>query len=225
LFGQLAKTQFLSDYLTERRKLLIEQVLSKRTDHLAIVLEDVYHAQNMSAVMRSAECFGIQNIHVIEHLHQYEVNPRIVRGATKWLDIHHYSSTDQTDPSVQCIKDLKQKGYQILATSPDAEATPIQEMDFSIKSAVVFGTEFTGISETASKMADDHFCIPMMGFTESLNISVCAALVMQEAINQFHRSEVDWRLSEDRQNEIRYSWYFKCVKRAEMLLGKFTDIK
>lgn len=215
------KIEFLSSYLTKRRKALIDQVLAQRTDQITLVLEDVYHAQNISAAIRTAECFGIQDIHIVERLHQYQVNPRIVRGSAKWLNLVHYHMEDYQDPSQQCINTLKNQGFTIYATSPAEEALPMNEVIFNGPSAFIFGTEFTGITDSAARLADHLIRIPMYGFTESFNISVSVALILQTVKNQFTVSGHELSLSAERREQVKLDWYKKAVKHADHLLTLF----
>ena len=215
---------FLGYYLTDRRKNLIDQVLSDRTDHVTIVLEDVYHAQNISAALRTAECFGVQDIHLIENLHEYAVNPRIVRGATKWLSLHKYGVEKYRDPSAECIHRLRESGYTIYATSPASDAISLPYLDVSDKAAFIFGTEFSGVTETAARLADHTVTIPMKGFTESFNISVSVALVLQHVIRNLDRLGVEKTLSPERMEMLKFEWYQQSVKRSDMLLKRFNEV-
>lgn len=194
--------------------------MNQRTDALAVVLEDVYYAQNISAAIRTSECFGIQNVHIIENLHNYEVNPRIVRGAAKWIDVHQYGG--QT-PSEDCIRSLKSQGYKIYATTPDHESLTIQEVEFDHKCAFVFGTELTGVSQSAVGLADQTIHIPMNGFTESFNISVTVALVLQHAKQVMSQSGMRMNLSQDRAEAVRFKWYKQAVRHSDQLLERFAS--
>lgn len=214
------KTQYLSKFLTPSRQQKLEEVLAQRTDALTIVLEDVFYAQNISAAIRTSECFGIQNVHIIEQQHLYEVNPRIVRGAAKWLDVHRYSGEN---PSETCIATLKSQGYAIYATTPDAGSAPIGEVDFSSKSAFIFGTELTGVSTSAVHLADQTIHIPMSGFTESFNISVTVALILQHAKQAMLSKGVPTKLSVEREEKVRFRWYKESVRHAQQLLERLED--
>ena len=218
------KIAFLGKFLTPRRKALIEEVLARRTDWLTIVLEDVYHAQNISAALRTAECLGVQDIHIIEQRHGYQVNPRIVKGSAKWLTLHHYRKQDHQDPAATCIDRLKASGYTIYATVPvDDEAVSLYDLDIDHKSAFVFGTEFSGISRSASQLADRLVSIPMHGFTESFNISVCVALVLQQARRQLQARVGSIGLTAGRQESLQYTWYRRSVQHADQLLKRFES--
>ena len=212
------KIEYLSRFLTPARQEKLECILSNRTDALTVVLEDVYYAQNISAVIRTAECFGVQNVHIVENLHRYEVNPRIVRGAAKWIDVHQYRGSD---PSRQCINKLKAQGYRIYATTPDHASIGIEKVNLDHKCAFIFGTELTGISQSAVALADESIHIPMSGFTESFNISVTVALILQYAKKALIQSGVNMRLSEERMQEVKFDWYKQAVRHSTQLLERF----
>ncbi len=208
--------EFLSQYLTERRKTLIDQVLDKRTRHITVVLEDVLKPQNASAVLRTCECQGIQDIYIIENNHLYEVNPDVVRGAAKWLTIHNYpKSGDNNTP--MCYNDLRSRGYTIVATDPKGERT-IDELDIDEPVALVFGTEYHGLSETAKFEADKLVTIPIQGFTESYNLSVSAAICLQSTTSRLRASTVKWTLSSHEINELKLNWYRDHVRDADRML-------
>lgn len=209
----------LAQYVSDHKKRTIEDILDKRTRHLTVVLEDTFQSQNASAVFRTAECFGIQDIHLIENLSKYALNKRVLRGANKWLTIKKHAQKE-SDNSRECLQSLKASGYKILATMPSADLT-IQEVDVSQKIAVVMGNELHGLSDTAMELADYRVTIPMFGFTESLNLSVSAAICVHELTNKIKNSSVDWHLSEEEKKQLRLEWYRKLVRNADMIERKF----
>ena len=190
--------EHLLSYLTERRKELFTEVSSKRTKHFTVVTEDVYQLHNTSAVMRSCDVFGIQDLHVIEEKLGKKIDREIAMGAQKWVNIHRHPSTNE------CIDILKKEGYQIIATSPHNNSTELSEFDITKKSAFFFGKEKEGLSNTVLNNADGFLKIPMYGFTESLNISVSAAIIIQNLTERLRKSNIQWQLSEDeiKQTEI-----------------------
>jgi len=159
-----ALTEFLKPYVSEHKQALIEEVLSKRTRHITVMLENIYHSHNASAVVRNCDCFGIQDIHVIEGHNEYNINPYVVRGSAKWISINKYSQTETKENS---FAQLKQKGYRLVGTSPNAKYPSLSDMPINHKTALVFGTEETGISEFAISQMDDFVHIPMFGFSDS----------------------------------------------------------
>jgi tRNA (guanosine-2'-O-)-methyltransferase len=214
--------QLLVEYMTPERIALFEEVIQSRTKHVAVVLEDPYQPHNASAVLRSCDCFGIQNVHVIENQNEFNVNKNVALGAGKWLNIHKYHS--QQNNTRFCLDHLKASGYRIVATSPH-EGTEIGDLDLTSPMALVFGTELEGISDTVVEMADEMTRIPMYGFTESFNISVATALCLYQVTQNMRQSDVDWHFSEKEQLAIKLVWAKSSVKdSAAIIERKILDL-
>ena len=207
--------EHLLSYLTERRKELFKEVCSKRTKHFTVVTEDVYQLHNTSAVMRSCDVFGIQELHVIEEKLGKKIDREIAMGAQKWVNIHRHHSTDV------CIDVLKKEGYQIIATSPHNKATELSEFDITKKSAFFFGKEKDGLSNTVLNNADGFLKIPMYGFTESLNISVSAAIILQSVVSRLKDSDIDWKLTEKEKKELIFHWTKMTIKSVDQIIDRF----
>lgn len=207
--------EYLLSYLTERRKNLFNEVISKRTRHFTVVTEDVYQLHNTSAVMRSCDVFGIQDLHVIEEKLGKKIDREIAMGAQKWVNIHRHQAT------LECIETLKNDGYQIIATTPHNNSTELKDFDITKKSAFFFGTEKEGLSDTVIKKADGYLKIPMYGFTESLNISVSAAIILQSVVTRLKESEIDWKLSEKERNEIILHWTKMTIKSVNQIVERY----
>ena len=208
----LAYLTFLENILTDNRKEKFLKVLQNRTKHFTIAIEDVFQMHNASAVMRSCEIFGIQELHVIEERYGKSIDKEIAMGAQKWVDIHTYDNVSN------CVATLKRKGYQIIATTPHENDCLLDDFDISKPSALFFGTERDGLSEEILQQADGFLKIPMVGFTESLNISVSAAIIIQNIMNRLRHSSLDWQLSETEILEKRLAWAknsIKDIKRIE----------
>lgn len=213
-------TNHLGKFITDHKKNLVEEVLSHRTRHVTLVLEDIYQSQNASAVFRTAECFGIQDIHLIENLNKYTLSRGVLKGANKWLSlIHHNSSNDNT---ASCFQQLKESGYRILATTPNATHS-ISDVDVSEKVALILGNELHGLSDYAKQHADIQVKIPMYGFTESLNLSVSAAIGVSELVTKLRKSKINWQLSQAEQNELKLSWYRRLVRNSEIIEKRFLN--
>lgn len=209
----------LEEFVTPNKVELIKEVLNQRTRHLTVVLEDIYQDQNASAVMRTCDCFGIQDLYVTQNLHDYTINPNVVRGASKWVSLHKY---EREPESIQkCYADLKSDGYRIVGTTPRPDSASIYEIDISQKTAIVFGTEKRGMSDYAMTHADELVHIPMLGFTESFNISVSAALIMSELSHKLRGMNVDWGLSKNEKEELTYEWYQRIVKGSDLLIKNY----
>ena len=199
--------EYLETFLTPRRQLLNQRVLKERTNHFTVAVEDVYQLHNTSAVMRSCDVFGIQNIHVIEEINAKRIDREIAMGAQKWVDINRYNTTSE------CIATLKSKGYQVVATSPHNESVTLDNFDVTTPSVFFFGQEQEGLSDLVMKEADKTLHIPMYGFTESLNISVSAAIILQQLTFKLRQSTVEWQLTEEEILEKRMDWVKKILKK------------
>lgn len=209
---------YLENIVTHRRKERFLEVIENRTKHLTIVVEDLFQLHNTSAVMRSCEVFGLQDLHVIEQKYGKTIDKEIAMGAEKWVDIHRYNNNQA------CIDSLRAKGYQIVATTPHIDAHHLEDFDISKPAAFFFGTERLGLSEDIMKQADTYLKIPMVGFTESLNISVSAAIIIQQLTNKLRRSEVAWKLSENEILEKKIDWCRKSIKDIDYITERFLEM-
>jgi len=209
----------LSGFITKERIELLNHNLKQRTNHLAIVLEDIFHSQNASAVLRTADCFGVQTIHIIENRNNYNTHPNISLGSRKWLTETFYNK--KKNNTEDCLKNLKKDGYKIIATSPH-KAKSIHDIDIKKeKIALLFGSEQEGLSQLALEMADEKVKIPMYGFTESYNISVAAALCMQVVISKIREYNIAWQLSEKEKDEVMLNWLRNSIKESELIEKRF----
>jgi tRNA (guanosine-2'-O-)-methyltransferase len=162
--------EHLKNHVTPERWARIESVVQNRRPHVSVVLEDIYDRGNASAVMRSAEAFGLYDLHMIQLSEKFKESKRVTQGAHKWLDIKKWKST------ASCVENLKKSGYKIYVTHLDAHAKPLSDVDMTQPFALCFGNEKHGASAEILSMADERVYIPMQGFVQSFNISVAAAL-------------------------------------------------
>ena len=214
--------KFLQQFTTEERKKRFEEVLNYRTRHVTVVLEDIYQSHNARAVLRSCGINGVQDIHVIENRWVYNVNPDIVVGSVKWLDLKKYNEKDFNTP--EAFDHLRKKGYKIVATCPHQNDFTPEELPLDEPVAIVFGTEKTGLSDYALEHADMYVKIPMFGFTESYNISVSAALMMYTLTQRLHNSNINWHLTEEEKDELRLDWTKKSINRFWEFERKFREL-
>jgi tRNA (guanosine-2'-O-)-methyltransferase len=180
-------------------------------------MEDVYQLHNTSAVMRSCEVFGIQELNVIEQKFGKRIDSEIAMGAQKWVDVFRFNSVQG------CLDSMREKGYQIIATTPHNDSCLLHEFDITKPAALFFGTESEGLSEEVLQQADGFLKIPMVGYTESLNISVSAAIIIQDITNRLRQSNLDWELSEDDMLEKRLDWARKSIKDIEYIERKYWE--
>jgi len=211
--------EHLESYLTEKRKQRFDEVLSQRTRHFTVATEDVYQLHNTSAVMRSCEVFGIQELHVIEERNTKKIDREIALGAQKWVDLSRFNSV------TECISNLKGRGYQIVATTPHHKNCNLEDFDVTQKSCVFFGRETEGLSEEVIEQADAFINIPMVGFTESLNVSVSAAIVLQHITERLRQTNVNWQLTEEDKNQKKIDWIKKTIHSYDEIVERFYSIK
>jgi tRNA (guanosine-2'-O-)-methyltransferase len=208
---------YLEGFITENRKEGFLRVLQNRTKHFTIAMEDVYQLHNTSAVMRSCEVFGIQELNVIEQKFGKRIDTEIAMGAQKWVDVFRYNSVQS------CMDEMRAKGYQIIATTPHDESCFLHEFDISKPAALFFGTERDGLSQEVMDQADGFLKIPMVGYTESLNISVSAAIIIQDITTRLRQSAINWHLTEEEILEKRLDWTRKSIKDIDFIERKYLE--
>lgn len=214
---------FLSDFLTENRKELFDKIIQFRTRHFTVVLEDIYQPHNASAVLRSADLTGVQDVHIIENRNRYHVNPQVAMGSSKWLNLIYYN--EKEDNTLDAYDSLRSKGYKIVAATPHDGGKTLDEIPIDDKLALVFGTELKGLSQTAIDNADEYLRIPMYGFTESYNISVSAALVLFTLTEKLRKADFSWQLSREEKQEIMLEWTKRSVARSDVFEREFYQRK
>lgn len=211
----------LSPYTTQNKLEKMDQLIHQRTRYVVPVLEDIFQSLNANAVVRTAECFGIQDVHMIEVRNQYAANVGIAKGAADWTELYRYTSTGQ------CYDYLRSQGYVIVATSPHRQGTKknyeLHQLPVNQKIALIFGTEETGLSDYALQHADAFVSIPMYGFTESFNISVSAALCLYDVTTRMRAAGVAWQMSEDELIDVRLAWLRRTVRASAELERRFKE--
>jgi len=209
--------EYLEGFITDNRKQKFLNILQQRTKHFTVAIEDVFQLHNTSAVMRTCEVFGIQELNVVEERYGKAIDKEIALGAQKWVDVERYTSIKN------CVATLKEKGYRIIATSPHEDSCMLDDFDISQRSALFFGTERDGLSEDVLKAADGYLKIPMHGFTESLNISSSAAIVIQHLTSRLRKSDINWQLTEEEIFEKRIDWARKSIKDVDFITQKYLE--
>lgn len=208
---------YLESYLTEERKQRFLEVLQKRTKHITVAVEDVYQLHNTSAIIRSCDVFGIQDLHVIEDRFGKRLDKNIAMGAEQWVDVYRYQTT------VDCISKLKDDGYQIIATTPHNDSSLLHDFFPTEKSAIFFGTEKEGLSEEVMKQADGFLKIPMVGFSESLNVSVSAAIIIQQLAQKVRDSNLNWQLTDIEILNKQLDWTKKSIKDVQGIIKRYRS--
>jgi tRNA (guanosine-2'-O-)-methyltransferase len=218
-------TSHLAGFLTPHRKGLLQRLILERTRHLTVVVEDMCHAHNASASVRSCDCFGIQDFHVIENRNRFDVAVDIARGATQWLTMHRHNGSEiQPDSTRTCIEQLRADGYQIVVTSPHDANCDLETYDISKPTALLFGNEKEGVSPTAMQLATHIMRIPMHGFTESFNISVAVAVCLHHLVWRMRQLDIDWQLDPAEREELLHEWVrVSTGYRLEALAKRFRN--
>jgi tRNA (guanosine-2'-O-)-methyltransferase len=211
--------QFLTGFISHNKAEKFNRMILDRTRYLTIVMEDIFQPHNTSAVLRSCDCFGVQDVHIIENFNKYEVNPAVALGSSKWINLYRYNK--QENNSADCFEKLKSHGYKIIAATPHKEGFTPESLPLENKIALVFGTEYEGLSPIALSMADGFVGIPMYGFTESFNISVSAALLLRALVERLHQSSVQWQLEEEEKLDVQIQWAKNVIKRPDLLENDF----
>lgn len=206
----------LYNIITPNKVQMYEQLVPLRTRHLTIVLENIFQEHNASAVLRTCESFGVQDLHVIEKDNKYKVQRDIARGAGRWVDMYNYNKGEE--PTLECLQTLKSKGYKIIATTPHEDDYTVDTLPIDQPMALVFGTEQSGISDLVREHADAFVKIPMYGFTESFNISVSAAIAMHVLRTRLENSELNWKLTPEEQIELKIKWCQKIIPRGHLVV-------
>lgn len=216
-------TDFLSGFVSENRLQRFDEILEKRLSHIHIVLENLFQAHNASAVLRSCDCFGVQNIHFIENYNRMRVSDDVAMGSSQWLTVRRYNKEGNNTTST--LQGLKAQGFKIIATTPHKNDFTLRDLPLDQKIALVFGTEREGVSKEVMEEADGFVSIPMMGFTESFNVSVCAALCMYELTNRIRREVANPYLSAEETAEVRLQWIKASVDNSPALVRRFLEDK
>lgn len=221
--GQTDLLEYLSTFITPERLSLYNKVIENRTDYITLVLEDIFQPQNASAVMRSCDCFGIQNVNVIENRNEFTVDTEVSLGSSKWVNINKFNESENN--TLNALQTLKKKGYRIIATSPHTNDVDLTDFDISKgKMALVFGSELPGITDIVKQEADEFLKIPMYGFTESFNISVSAAIILHHLTHKLHNSKnIHWKLSEEEKTKIKLQWIRNTIKKSDLLEKRFWE--
>lgn len=209
---------YLEGFITPERRDNFMRVLAQRTKHFTIAMEDVFQLHNTSAVMRTCEIFGFQELHVVEEKYGKSIDKEIAMGAQKWVDVHRYSTT------AACIQDIKTKGYKIIATSPHNDSCLLEDFDITQPSAIFFGTERLGLTDEVLGQADGFLKIPMFGFTESINVSSSAAIIIQHLSTRLRKSGIQWQLSEEEILEKRIDWTEKSIRDIDFIKRKYLEL-
>jgi len=213
--------EHLAGFVSDARRERIEWVLERRTRCVTVLLEDVYQPHNASAVLRSCDCFGVQDVHIVEQDNAYRVNPNVALGASKWLSLVRYREAEGN--AAACVAALKERGYDLVAATPHHEDCLVEDLEIDRPLAVFFGTEDEGLSADTLASMDRYVKIPMFGFTESFNVSVSAALILRELVRRLRTAAVDWPLDEQEKLDLRLQWYRTVVRGSDLIERRYLE--
>ncbi|OFX33879.1 MAG: hypothetical protein A2X08_15260 [Bacteroidetes bacterium GWA2_32_17] len=209
----------LSNFVTKQRLEKFNKILLNRTNYVTVVLEDIFQSHNASAVLRTCDCFGVQNVFVIENRNEFKPNNEISLGASKWLNINSQIENKDTK---SVIINLKNNGYRIVAATPQNNTTMLNDLNLTKgKIALLFGTELSGLTDEAISLADEFVKIPMYGFTESFNISVSVAVFLSNIIERLKKSDISWQLSDNEKNFVLLEWLKNSIKSSDEIIERF----
>ena len=209
------RISYYSELITAERLQKMNTVLRNRTRYISVALENIFQPHNASAVLRSCDAFGIQDVHIIENSNRFSSNSAVDMGTSQWLTLQRYR--EKKNNTIHVIEAFKDQGYRVVATSPHADDIDLEEFDLTRGKAVfLFGTELDGLTPEAMEAADEYVKIPMFGFVESFNISVCVALTLHRLVLSLHESELDWHLSEHEQMILLHKWLKNSIRKPEL---------
>ena len=206
---------YLKQFLTDERLQKIEHFAAESSNFVLPVMEDVYQFRNAAAIVRSVEACGFHKIVAMESENVFNPNLRVTKGAETWVEVeklpHHLDS----------LKEIKNRGYKILAVSPENNATMLPDYQMNEPVALVFGTELEGVTDEILDFADETLAIPMYGFTKSFNVSVAAAICVYELKQKLIKSNIDYKLSEEKLWKMKVRWAVNSIRSGEEILEKY----
>lgn len=202
---------YLEMFISDNRRQKLDSVLNTRTKHVTVLVEELFHQHNASAIARTAECFGLQDLHLVKTKGRSKLAKGMTQGSSKWISFHRHPDV------TTAINTLKEQGYRIIAATPHPSACTLPNLPINKKMALVFGSELEGLSPAVHQLADEFVTVPMHGFTQSFNVSVCAAICLHEIIAKLHASPIDWRLSETEALDLRLNWLKRMVRHSHLI--------
>ena len=206
---------YLQQFLTDERLSKIEHFSKESSDFVLPVMEDVYQFRNAAAIVRSVEACGFHHVVALEEENVFNPNLKVTKGAETWVQV------EKMPNNLDSLKEIKSRGYKILAVSPEKNATMLPDYEVKEPIALVFGTELEGVSDEVLDFADETLAIPMFGFTKSFNVSVAAAICMYELKQKLMKSGIEYQLSDQKLLELKIRWAKNSIKSSEQILERF----
>lgn len=217
-----ALVEHLSQFINEPRRDLLQNILAQRTRHFTVVIEDVYQSQNASAAVRTCECLGLQEMHIIENRNEYRLNADVVKGASKWIEINRHKDEGE-DNTLHCMQSLKARGYKIAAMTLQEDVIDLETLPIDEKLALCFGAEDSGLTDTVLKASDYFVKIPILGFTQSYNLSVSVGISLYHLTSRLRHSSLSWQLTEQEQLDLYIDWLRKSTPKGDKLVEQFLS--
>ena len=205
---------YLQQFLTNERLSKIEHFSKESSDFVLPVMEDVYQFRNAAAIVRSVEACGFHHVVALEEENVFNPNLKVTKGAETWVQV------EKMPNNLDSLKEIKSRGYRILAVSPEKNATMLPDYEVKEPIALVFGTELEGVSDEILDFADETLAIPMFGFTKSFNVSVAAAICMYELKQKLMKSGIEYQLSDEKLLELKIRWAKNSIKSSEQILER-----
>ncbi len=207
--------EYLKQFLTDERLSKIEFYAQESSDFVLPVMEDIFQFRNAAAIVRSVEACGFHKIVAMESENEFNPNLRVTKGAETWVEV------EKMPHQIASLEKIKERGYKILAISPEKNAIMLPDYDLKEPVALVFGTEKEGVTEEILDFADETLAIPMYGFTKSFNVSVAAAICFYDLKQKLVKSDFDYKLSDEKLWELKVRWAKNSIKSGEEILQKF----
>lgn len=213
----LAQFDYLKQFLTPERLEKIEQKSHESSDFVLPIMEDVYQFRNAAAIVRSAEACAFHKIVALESKNVFEPNLQVTKGADTWVEV-------QKQPhDLKTLEKIKAQGYRLVAVSPENNATSLPDFHITQPVALVFGTEWQGVSDNFLDYCDETLAIPMYGFTQSFNVSVAAALCMYDLKQKLIRSGIDYQLNEEKRLQLMIRWAVNSIRSGQEIFDAYLN--
>ncbi|WP_262151646.1 TrmH family RNA methyltransferase [Chryseobacterium foetidum] len=206
---------YLKNFLTDERLSKIEHFAPESSDFILPVIEDIYQFRNAAAIVRSVEACGFHKVVALQEDNNFEPNLRVTKGADTWVEV------ERLPRNMESFQNIKDRGYKMVAVSLEKNAKFLPEYEITEPIALVFGTEMQGVTEEILDFADETLAIPMYGFTRSFNVSVAASICMYELKQKLIKSDIDYKLDEEKLLQMKIRWAVNSIKSGQQIYDKF----
>jgi tRNA (guanosine-2'-O-)-methyltransferase len=207
----------ISMELSDHKRQLFERKIQHRTRHFSLALEDMMKTQNASALMRTADAFGVQRVDIYDKNERFNVSSGISKGVEKWLDTSFFNTYNEGGVA-EWAELLKSSGRKLYVTALNASAKPLHDIDATIPATICFGNEQEGASEELLKHADEVIYIPMKGFVESFNVSVSCGIVLHHLTHKMEEAGIARGLSQEDEITTKIDWALRTIPNPQRFL-------